>query len=547
MPKYIFVTGGVISGIGKGITTASIARVLLNRGYKVTCIKCDMYVNVDAGTMNPTEHGEVFVTEDGMETDQDIGHYERFLNTNLSSANYTTTGQVYQSVIQRERNLEYQGACVEVVPHIPEEIIRRIKEAGRKSRAEIVIVEIGGTVGEYQNILFLEADRIMKVARPKDVINVHVSYLPIPKSLGEQKTKPVQYSVRTLNSAGIQPEFIIGRSQKALDQKRIKKISIFCSVPETNVISNPDVNSIYKIPVLFEEQKLGRKILHALGLKTKKLKTKEWENLVKIIKKVKDKVNIGIVGKYFTTGKFTLEDSYVSVIEAIKHAAWHHNLKPKIQWIDCEKYEKDKKNLEELKEFDGVIVPGGYGERGVEGKILAIRYLRENKIPFFGLCYGMQLACIEFARNVCGIIDAHTTEIRPKTKNPIIHIMPRQKKYLLKHQYGGTMRLGAWPCKLKKDSLSFLAYKKRRVLERHRHRYEFNNKYRERFIRYGLRFTGVTPDNELIEIIELENHPWFVGVQFHPEFKSRPLHPHPLYKDFIKACIKRHQKNRLDD
>lgn len=538
MPYYIFVTGGVISGLGKGITCASIGRLLQAKGYRVINIKCEMYVNIDAGTIRPTEHGEVFVTDDGIETDQDIGTYERFLGHDVYSECFITTGQIYQEVIKRERNFKYEGEDVEVVPHVPREIIRRITEAVKKNHAEIAIVEFGGTVGEYQGVLFLEAARMMQWKMPDKVIHIHVSYLPIPKTIGEMKTKTVQYSVRTLNAAGIQPHFIIGRAEKEMDQKRKEKIAEFCNVNIENVISNPDVSSIYEVPLILARQKLAEKILKIFKLKPKKKDLSEWKNLVKVISQVKKEVKIGIVGKYFVTGDFSLEDSYISVIEAVKHAAWHHKFKPKIFWINSEKYEKDKEAVKELKKFNGIIVPGGYGKRGVEGKILAIKFARENKIPFLGLCYGMQLACIEFARNVCQLKKASSTEFDYRTPHPVIDIMPYQKKLLKEKKYGATNRLGAYPCLIKQGTLAFRAYKKRLISERHRHRYEFNNKYKKELEKQGMIFSGINPKMNLVEIIELKDHPWFLGTQFHPEFKSRPLSPHPLFIDFIAKASK---------
>lgn len=542
--KYIFITGGVISSLGKGITAASIAKLLQAKGYKVTNVKCEMYVNIDAGTIRPTEHGEVFVTTDGVETDQDIGSYERFLGEELNSSNFLTTGQIYQAIIQRERNLEYDGEDVEVVPHVPEEIIRRIKIAGKKSKAEIIIVEIGGTVGEYQGILFLEANRMMKLKEPKNICHVHVSYLPIPSTVGEMKTKPVQYSVRTLNAAGIQPDFVVGRAALPLDEKRKNKISSFCSVPEENVISNPDVKSIYEVPLILEEQKVGEKILKYFGLKPRQQDLREWRNLVAVIKGATKEVKIGIVGKYFQTGDFTLEDSYISIIEAVKHACWVNNYKPVIQWLASEKYEKDPKAVDELKNYDGVIVPGGYGSRGVEGKIAAIKFLRENKIPFLGLCYGMQLATIEFARNVAGLKDANTTEINPKTANPVICLMSEQEELLKNKHYGDTQRLGSHPCQVVLNTLAYKAYNQALIKERHRHRYEFNNGFRELLEKRGLVVSGINPERNLVEIVELKGHPFFLGTQFHPEFQSRPLSPHPLFKEFIKAAAKKQKQPR---
>ncbi|MAF13845.1 MAG: CTP synthetase [Parcubacteria group bacterium] len=538
MAKYIFVMGGVMSGVGKGIVSASIGKILQSRGYKVTAMKIDPYVNVDAGTMNPTEHGEVFVTEDGDETDQDIGNYERFLDINILRDNYMTTGRVYQSVIERERNLHYQGKCVEVVPHIPFEVISRIKKATRKAKADVNIIEIGGTVGEYQNILFLEAARMMKNNNPDDVISVLVSFLPIPTTLGEMKTKPTQYAVQQVNEAGIQPDFIVGRSAVPIDEPRKKKISVFCNVDKGDVISSPDLDSVYEVPLIFEKEKFSERIIKKLGLKQKPKDIKDWAAMVQKIKRSKKIVKIGMVGKYFATGDFILPDSYISVIESLKHAGAANKVKVEIDWINSDAYEKKPTLVKELKNYDGIIVPGGFGTRGVEGKILAIKYARENKIPYLGLCYGMQLATIEFARNVVKIKDASSTEINSKIKNPIIHIMADQSDKLAKNQYGNSMRLGSYPCVLDKDSVSFKTYGSKKINERHRHRYEFNNAYRDRLTKKGLVLAGLSPDKNLVEIIEIKDHPFFVGTQFHPEFKSRPLSPHPLFREFIAAAVK---------
>lgn len=535
--KYIFVIGGVMSGVGKGVTSASIGKILQSKGFKVTIIKVDPYINVDAGTMNPIEHGEVFVTDDGDETDQDIGNYERFLNQNIPSDNYMTTGRVYLSVIQRERNLEYKGKCVEVVPHIPEEVISRIKKASLIAKADFIIIEIGGTVGEYQNVLFLEAARMMHLKNPDDVLFFMVSYLPIPEKVGEMKTKPTQHAVRTLNSAGIQPDFIIARSRMPLDEPRKEKISIFCNIKKENVISAPDVDSIYDVPLNFEKDNLGNLILKKFNIKQHKDNLSDWENMAKRIKSAKNKVKIGIVGKYFNTGDFILSDSYISVIEAVKHGAAVNKVKPELIWLSTKQLEDQ--GVKCLKNLDGIIIPQGWGSRGSEGKIKAIKYCRENKIPYFGLCYGMQMAVIEFARNVCGLKDANSAEINPKTPYPVIHIMPDQEKYLKEKKYGGTIRLGAWPCKIKKGTHLYNIYNKENVSERHRHRYEFNNKYREQIEEAGLVVCGTSPDNKLVEAIELPNHPFFIGTQFHPEYKSRPLAPHPLFVEFVKKCAKK--------
>jgi CTP synthase len=536
-PKFIFVAGGVMSGVGKGVSCASIGKILQSKGYSVTAIKIDPYINVDAGTMNPTEHGEVFVTDDGDETDQDIGNYERFLDRDILSTNYMTTGRVYQSVIQRERNLEYGGKCVEVVPHVPEEVINRIKKASELAKADFTIIEIGGTVGEYQNILFLEAARMMRTETPNDVIVMMVSYFPIPSKIGEMKTKPTQTAVRALNSTGIFPDFILCRAEVPLDEVRKEKLATFCNIPKGNAISAPDVDSIYEIPLNFEKEELGTRILEKFGLKDKGRDLKDWEKLVETIKAPKEKVNIGIVGKYFATGNFTLSDSYISVIEAIKHAAWANNRQPVLCWVNSEEFEKDPAKLAELKKYDGIIVPGGFGARGIEGKIQAIKYCRENNIPYLGLCYGMQLATIEFARDVAGLENANTPEVDENTPYPVVHTMEDQIEKIKTRKMGGTMRLGAYPCVLNKDSVSYKAYGQKEISERHRHRYEFNNQYRKLLEEKGLRIAGTSPDNNLVEIIEVPGHKFFVGTQFHPEFKSRPLKPHPLFRDFIKAAI----------
>ncbi len=539
--KYIFVVGGVMSGVGKGITASSIGAILKARGFNVTAVKIDPYINVDAGTMNPVEHGETFVLESGLETDQDMGNYERFMGITLPSENYMTTGSVYEAVIHNERNLEYKGKCVQVVPHIPLEVISRIKKAADKANADITIVEIGGTVGEYENILFMEAIRLFKIKAPEDIITIMVSYLPIPHASGEMKTKPTQHAVRTLNGTGVQPDFIIARSETFLDQKRKEKISLFCNVPEKYVISAPDASSVYEVPINFERDDLSRLLLKKLGLKYKKTDLKKWYELMENIKNSKEKVKIGIVGKYFGTGDFILSDSYISVIEAIKHAAYQLKLKPEIDWINSELFEKEPEKIANLKEFDGIIIPGGFGSRGIEGKIAAVQYLRENKIPFLGLCYGMQVAVIEVARNILGLKDAHTTEINRRTKNPVIDIIPEQKKNLEDSNYGATMRLGAYPALLKKGTVAFGAYKKNKISERHRHRWEVNLAFKERLEKAGLIFSGTSPDGKFMEITELPKtmHPFFLGTQFHPELQSNPLTSHPLFLEFIKAAAKK--------
>lgn len=538
--KYIFVVGGVMSSVGKGITAASIGRILQSRGFNVSAVKIDPYINVDAGTINPFEHGEVFVTEDGDETDQDIGNYERFLNRDIHRENYMTTGRVYLSVIQRERNLGYHGDDVEVVPHVPLEIIDRIKKAVKKSGAEIMIIEIGGTVGEYQNLLFLEAARMMKLYDPKNVLFAIVSYLPIPGKVGEMKTKPTQYAIRTLNSAGIQPDFVIARSEKPIDQQRKEKIALNCNISAEDVIAAPDIESIYDVPLNFEKSGLGNQILKKFGLKPRKDFLGEWRKMVGRVKNARKIVKIALVGKYFKKGGYFVSDSYISVIEAIKHASAVNNCKTEFHWVDAEEIEK--KGTASLSKYDGIIVPQGWGSRGCEGKIKTIKYCRENKKPYFGLCYGMQMAVIEFARDVLKFKDANSEEVDSKTKHPVIHIMPGQKELLAKKQYGGTIRLGGWPCKITPNTHLAAAYKKKFgkkdvISERHRHRYEFNNEYRELFEKNGLRVAGTSPDGKIVEAIEITNHPFFIGTQFHPEYISRPLDPHPLFVEFIKVCL----------
>jgi len=546
MPKYIFVAGGVMSGIGKGVAVASIGRILKSKGFEVTAVKIDPYINVDAGTMNPIEHGEIFVTDDGDECDQDVGNYERFLDENLSRVNYMTTGRVYQAVINRERNLEYGGRCVEVVPDIPNEVISRINKAAKKTKASFVLVEVGGTVGEYQNLLFLEAARMLKLQKPKDVLFILVTYLPIPEMIGEMKTKPTQSAVRSLNEAGIMPDIILARAHIPLDEPRKRKISVFCNVDKENVISAPDIESIYEIPVNFEKENLGDGILKKFGMRARKHNLKDWQRLVKTIKTAKRPVKIGMVGKYFETGKFTLMDSYISVIEAIKHAAWFYKRKPEIYWLSAGEYDPEKlpdgnygarKNLKrDLGKLDGVIVPGGFGSRGVEGKIKAIEFCRKQKIPYLGLCLGMQLAVVEFARNVCGMKKANSAEFAPNCQHPVIDVMPEQKALLREKKYGGTMRLGEYLCQIRPKTASFRAYGVTLVSERHRHRYELNNAFREVLEQKGMVMAGINPEKDLVEIIEIPRHPFFVASQFHPEFKSRPLRPHPLFKEFIRAA-----------
>lgn len=566
--KYIFVSGGVVSGLGKGITSSSIGTLLQAKGCKVSIVKIDMYLNIDAGTIRPQEHGEVFVTEDGLETDQDLGNYERFLGVSLRRENYMTAGQVYKAVIDRERAFGYEGEDVEAVPHVTDEIIARITKAGKVSKADVVIIELGGTVGEYQNGIFFEASRILKLRQPKDVIQVHVTYVPFIKSIGELKSKPAQQSVQRLNGLGIQPDFVVTRSEVAIDEKRKEKIAIFCNLGKEDIISNPDLKSIYHLPILLEEQKFGEKIIRKFGIKNKlpALGLSKWKKFESDQLSAKKKIKIALVGKYFTTGDYKLTDSYVSVIEAIKQASWTQGFDPELSWIDSTELEKGDINL---KDFNGIIVPQGWGSRGVEGKLKAVKYARENKIPYLGLCFGMQMATIEFARNVLKLKNANSTEVDSKTKHPVVHVMPEQAEYLAKKQYGGTIRLGSWPCQLKKGTLLEKIYKKNGsnlespwhtdhqssklhdlslaspaggsencnlIYERHRHRYEFNNDYLEQFEKAGFVISGTSPDGKLVEAIELKDHPFFIGTQFHPEYISRPLTPHPIFMAFIQAA-----------
>lgn len=540
--KYVFVSGGVLSGVGKGITTASLALLLKSRGFKVTAAKCDMYLNIDAGTMNPVEHGEVFVTEDRVETDQDVGHYERFLDQNIPGKNYITSGQIYWNVLERERSFGYEGKTVDAYEEIPEEIIRRIKKAGRGY--EIIVVEMGGTVGEYQNIMFYEAIRRLKLREPDSTVLVHIGYLPFVKTLGEIKAKPLKMSISGLHSLGLQPDFVIARAEKPIDRKRKEKIAFDGALSPEDVISNPDAKTVYHVPLILEAQNLPLKILKKLKLKPKKQDLRKWKAMVKRTETSREKIKIGIIAKYISSDEYTLEDSYICVNEALKHASWHLGFQPEIVWFDAEEIEKKGiQILEKNHRLDGILVPQGWGSRGTEGKILSIHWARIKKIPFLGLCFGMQMAVIEIARYRLGWKDANSYEVNPKTSHPVVHLMPDQEKYLKKKQYGGTIRLGAWPARVKRNTLLAKIYGKTRISERHRHRYEFNNLYRKAFMKAGVVFSALSPDNKLVEAMELkqDNHPFFLGVQFHPELKSRPLVPHPIFLAFIQACIRKKQ------
>ncbi len=543
--KYIFVSGGVISGIGKGTTAASIALLLKSAGYKVAPIKFENYLNLDAGTINPIEHGDPFLCEDGTEADMDIGTYEKFLNEDMGKENFVTMGSIYQTVIDRERRFEYNGEDVEAIPYITDEIISRVENLGRKKKADIVIIELGGTAGEYQNIFYYEASRMMTLKKPQDVIHIHVSYVPTPGHLGEPKTKPTQLSVRTLNSMGIQPDFIITRGEKYLDQRRKDRLALFCNMHKEDVISSPDLPSVYEIPLILNKQELDKKILKKLGLPVRKPNLREWIKFVESIKNAKKTIEIAIIGKYFGTGEYQLRDSYAALFDAIDHAGWRLGVNVKTRWIDAEKIETG-----EIKEIlgnpDGVIVPIGWGERGAEGMICAASYARKNKIPYLGLCYGMQLAVVAFARDVLGFKDADTEENK-KTKHPVIHFIPTQKELLEKRAYGGTMRLGGWDALVKKDTRAWEIYKKYNgfkniekglTSERHRHRYEFNNAYAKDFENKGLVISARSVNENLVEITELPKdvHPFYFGTQGHPEYKSRPLSPHPIFLAFLEIC-----------
>ena len=526
--KYIFITGGVVSGLGKGITAASLGRLLKNRGYKVANQKFDPYINVDPGTMSPYEHGEVFVTDDGAETDLDLGHYERFVDENLTKNSSVTTGKIYSEVIERERRGDYLGKTVQVIPHITNAIKEKVYKLGTK--ADIVITEIGGTVGDIESLPFLEAIRQIGIEQEKeDVMYIHVTLLPYIYGSNELKSKPTQHSVKELQSIGIKPDILVCRTEKEITESIREKLSLYCNVKKENVIANKTVDNLYELPLMLEKEGLGVAVCKHLALENVEPHNEEWEKMIDKIKKIdkKDVVTIAIVGKYIK-----LEDSYLSVVESLKHAGYRNNVNVKVKFIDSETVnKKDAKEI--LKGLDGIIVPGGFGGRGIEGKIETVRFARENNIPFLGICLGMQMAVIEFARDVLKLEDANSVEFKEECKNPIIHIMESQKNITRK---GGTMRLGKYPCVLKEKSIVQKLYNSTEVEQRHRHRYEFNNKYREEMENKGLVFSGTSPDGELVEIVELPTHPYFVGVQFHPEFKSRPDRPEPLFVGLVEAA-----------
>lgn len=536
--KYIFVTGGVVSGLGKGITAASLGRLLKNRGYKVANQKFDPYINVDPGTMSPYEHGEVFVTDDGAETDLDLGHYERFTDVNLNKNCSISTGKIYQEVLEKERRGDYLGKTVQVIPHITNAIKDKVYSLA-KTGADVVITEIGGTVGDIESLPFLEAIRQVGIENnPEDVIYIHVTLLPYISGSNELKSKPTQHSVKELQSIGIKPDILVCRTEMPITENIREKIALFCNVRPENVIANMTAKNLYEVPLMLEKEGLAIDVCKHLKLKNAAPKNEEWEKMINHFRKIdekyentdKKKVNIAIVGKYVK-----LEDSYLSVVESIKHAAYENGVKANIKFIDCETV-TNRNAREKLQGIDGIIVPGGFGGRGIEGKIQTVKYARENNIPFLGICLGMQMAVVEFARDVLNIKDANSLEFDEKTKNPVIHIMESQKNITKK---GGTMRLGAYPCILKKSSLASKLYKTEEISERHRHRYEFNNEYRKIMEDNGMTISGTSPDGELVEIVEIKNHPYFIASQFHPELKSRPDKPHPLFVGLLKAAKKK--------
>ena len=532
--RYVFVTGGVASALGKGITSASLGRLLVARGLRVTMLKFDPYVNVDAGTMNPHQHGEVFVTDDGAETDMDLGHYERFIDRNLSRDNNTTTGKIYGTVIARERRGEYLGETVQVIPHVTNEIKEEIRKVGRDAQADAVIIEVGGTVGDIEGLPFLEAIRQFRHdVGAENVMYVHVSLVPYLDAAGELKTKPTQHSVRELRSIGIQPDVIVCRTERPLSRAVKEKIALFCDVAPEAVIQALDARTIYEVPLILEQEGLGASVVSRLGLDCPPPDLEQWREMVDRITAPLARVRIAVVGKYMG-----VEDSYVSIVEALRHGGIAHSAEVIVTKVDSESIERwsDDEVAGRLREFDGILVCPGFGARGVEGKVKAIRFAREKAVPFLGICYGMQWAVVEFARHVCGLEGANTTEVDPVTPHPVIDLLPEQQGVTEK---GGTMRLGLYPCRLAPGSLAGHAYAENEVAERHRHRYEVNNDFLEILTRHGMRVTGVYPAKNLVEIIELPDHPWFVGTQFHAEYRSRPNRPHPLYRDFVGAALRR--------
>ncbi|WLR50742.1 CTP synthase [Bacillus tianshenii] len=533
MTKYIFVTGGVVSSLGKGITAASLGRLLKNRGLNVTIQKFDPYINVDPGTMSPYQHGEVFVTDDGAETDLDLGHYERFIDINLNKYSNVTTGKVYSTVLKKERRGDYLGGTVQVIPHITNEIKERVFRSGRETNADVVITEIGGTVGDIESLPFLEAIRQIKSdVGHNNVMYIHCTLVPYIKAAGEMKTKPTQHSVKELRGLGIQPNVIVMRTEQPISEDMKDKIALFCDIDKRSVIEARDAKNLYEVPLTLQEQNFDQIVCEHLDLTSDPADMGEWKALVEKVSSLKSKVKIGLVGKYVE-----LQDAYISVVEAMRHAGFAFDADVEVKWINSE--QMNAENVTELlSDVDGVLVPGGFGDRGIEGKIEAIRYARENKVPFLGICLGMQLASIEFARNMLGLKGAHSAEIDPLTPYPVIDLLPEQKDV---EDLGGTLRLGLYPCKLQKDTAAFEAYSDEVIYERHRHRYEFNNQYRQMMEEKGFVFSGTSPDGRLVEIVEVKDHPWFVASQFHPEFTSRPTRPQPLFRDFIEASIKQNQ------
>lgn len=538
--KYIFVTGGVVSGLGKGITAASLGRLLKARGYKVTMQKFDPYINVDPGTMSPYQHGEVFVTDDGAETDLDLGHYERFIDENLSVNSNVTTGKIYASVISKERRGDYEGRTVQVIPHITNEIKERVYRVAKTQQTDIVITEIGGTVGDIESTPFLEAIRqVSKEVGKENCLYIHLTLIPYLSISGEQKTKPTQHSVKELLSLGIQPDVLVLRTEKPLEEGLAEKIALFCNVDEDCVIENLDLDTLYEVPLALEAEGLAKTVCKKLGLKDSTPDLKDWTAMVDVVKDLmeneKDEVTISLVGKYVS-----LHDAYISIVESLKHGGISNKSNVNINWVNSE--DVTAENVDELlKDSDGILVPGGFGDRGVEGKIVAAQYARENKIPYFGICLGMQIAVIEYARNVLGLEGAHSSELCPDTPYPVIDLMPEQKDV---ENLGGTMRLGIYPCKIKKDTLASQVYGDDLIYERHRHRYEFNNFYREQIENAGMKVCGQSPDEKLVEMVEIPDHPWYLAVQFHPEFKSRPNRSHPLFASFVEAALKNKKNSK---